>query len=58
MKIPNKRKLPQIVINHSSDIDLKKSIKIYKRHKTEPHSFLVTDQTLPSDNYLHARKNL
>ena len=30
MKIPNKRELQQIVLNHSSDIDFKDFIKIYK----------------------------
>ena len=31
MKIPNKRKLQQIALNHSSDIDSKDFIKIYKK---------------------------
>ena len=30
-KIPNKRELQQIAINHSSDIDFKDFIKIYKK---------------------------
>ena len=30
MKIPNKRELQQIALNHSSDIDFKDFIKIYK----------------------------
>ena len=30
MKIPNKRELRQIAINHSSDIDFKDFVKIYK----------------------------
>ena len=30
MKIPNKRELHQIALNHSSDIDFKDFIKIYK----------------------------
>ena len=30
MKIPNKRELRQIALNHSSDIDFKDFIKIYK----------------------------
>ena len=31
MKIPNKRVLQQIALNHSSDIDFKDFIKIYKK---------------------------
>ena len=31
MKIPNKRELQQIALNHSSDIDFKDFIKIYKK---------------------------
>ena len=32
MKIPNKRELQQIALNHSSDIDFKDFIKIYKKN--------------------------
>ena len=32
MKIPNKRELQQIFLNHSSDIDFKDFIKIYKKY--------------------------
>ena len=31
LKIPNKRELQQIALNHSSDIDFKDFIKIYKK---------------------------
>ena len=58
MKIPNKRELQQIALNHSSDIDFKDFIKIYKKYTVEPYSFLVNDTTLPSDNPLRFRKNL
>ena len=58
MKIPNKRELQQIVLNHSSDIDFKDLMKIYKRCTAEPYSFLVNDTTLPSDDPLRFRKNL
>ena len=58
MKIPNKRKLQQIALNHSSDIDFKDFIKIFKKYTTEPYSFLVNDTTLPSDDPLRFRKNL
>ena len=57
MKIPNKREL-QIALNHSSDIDFKDFMNIYKKCTTEPYSFLVNDTTLPSDNPLRFRKNL
>ena len=58
MKIPNKRELQQIDLNHSSDIDFKDFIKIYIKYTTEPYSFFINDTTLPSDNPLRFRKNL
>ena len=58
MKIPNKRELQQIALNHSSDIDFKDFIKIYKKYTAEPYSFLVNDTTLPSDDFLRFRRNL
>ena len=58
MKIPNKRELQQIAINHSSDIDFKDFVRIYKKCTDEPYSFLVNDTTLPSNNPLRFRKNL
>ena len=58
MKIPNKRELQQIALNHSSDIDFKDFIKIYKKYTKEPYSFLINDTTLPSDDLLRFRKNL
>ena len=58
MKIPNKRELQQIALNHSSDIDFKDFMNIYKKSTKEPYSFLVNDTTLPSDDPLRFRKNL
>ena len=58
MKIPNKRELQRIALNHSSDIDFKDFMKIYKKCTAEPYSFLVNDTTLPSDDPLRFRKNL
>ena len=58
IKIPNKRQLQQIAINHSSDIDFKDFVKIYKKCIDKPYSFLVNDTTLTSDNPLRLRKNL
>ena len=57
-KIPNKRELQQVALNHSSDIDCKDFIKIYKKYTAEPYSFLVNDTTLLSDDPLSFRKNL
>ena len=54
MKIPNKRKLQQIALNHSSDIDFED----LKKYIKEPSRFLVSNRTLPSDNPLLFRKNL
>ena len=58
MKIPNKRELQQIALNHSSDIDFKDFMKIYKKYTKEPYSFLVNGTTLASDDPLRFRKNL
>ena len=58
MKIPNKRELQQIALNHSSDINFKDFIAIYKKCTAEPHSFLVNDATLASDNPLRFKKNI
>ena len=58
MKIPNKRELQQIALNHSSDIDFRDFMKIYKKCTKGPYSFLVNDTTLPSDDPLRLRKNL
>ena len=58
MKIPNKRELQQIAINHSSDTYFKYFMKIYKKCTAEPYSFLINDTTLPSDDPLRFRKNL
>ena len=58
LKIPNKRELQQIALNHSSDIDFKDFMKINKKYTKKPHSFLVNDTTLPSDNPLRFRKNI
>ena len=58
MKIPSKRELQQIAINHSSDIDFKDFMMIYKKFTAEKYSFIVNDPTLPSDNPLRFKKNL
>ena len=58
LKLPNKREFQQVALNHSSDIDFKDFMHIYKNCTKEPYSFLVNDTTLPSDNPLRFRKNL
>ena len=58
MKIPNKQELQQIAFNHSSDIDFKDFMNLYKKCTAKPYSFLVIDATLASDNPLRFRKNL
>ena len=58
MKIPNKRELQQIALNHSSDIDFKDFMKIFRKYTAEPYSFLVNDTTLPSNDPLRFRRNL
>ena len=55
-KIPNKRELQQIAINHSSDISTKDFTNIYRKYTIEPYSFFVNDTTLGSDNPLRFRK--
>ena len=57
MKILNKRELQQIDLNHSSYIDFKDFMKIYKECTKEPYSFLVNDTTLQSSNPLRFRYN-
>ena len=50
--------IQQIALNHSSDIDFRDFMNIYKKFTAEPHSFLVNDTILPSDDPLRFRKNL
>ena len=54
--IPSKSELQQIELNHSSDINTKEFINIYKKYTAEQYSFLVNDATLASDNPLRFRK--
>ena len=58
MKIPNKREIQQIALNHAADIDFKDFMKIYKKYTKKPYSFLVNDTILPSDDPLRFRKDL
>ena len=58
IKIPNKRELQQIAFNHSTDIDFKDFMNLYKKCTAKPYSFLVIDATLASDNSSRFRKNV
>ena len=58
MKIPNKRKTQQIEFNHSSDIDFRGFVILYKKCTAKPCSLLVIDGTLASDKLLRFSKNL
>ena len=58
MKISNKIDFQQIAFNHSSDLDFQNFMNLYKKSIAEPYSLLVTDTTLPSDNFSHFRINL
>ena len=57
-KIPNKRELQQIALNHSSDISTEDFINIYRECTVEPYFFLVNGTKLASNNPLTFRKNL
>ena len=46
MKILNKRKVQQIALNHSSDIDFEDFMNLYKLSTVKPYSFLVINTTL------------
>ena len=50
MKIPDKRELQQIALNHLLDISTKDFINIYEKYTAKPYYFLVNDATLASDN--------
>ena len=54
-----KQESQQIAFNHSSDIDFKDFMNVYKEYAAKPYSFLVIDSTLASDdNPLGFRENL
>ena len=46
MKILNKQELQQIAFNHSSNIDFKDFINLYKKYTAKLCSILVIDATL------------
>ena len=58
MEINSKRKLQNIAINHSADIDHEHFVKFYREYTKEPFNFLTIDTTLPVSGPLRFRKNL
>ena len=58
VRIPNKREIQQTPFNHSSDLDFKDFMNLYKICTAKPHSFLVINATLSSGKYSRFRKNL
>ena len=57
IEIPNEGVLQEIASNHSSDIDFKDFMRLYKDYTNEPYLYLVNDATLSSNNPLRFRKN-
>ena len=56
LRIPYKRELQQVAINHSPDTDFKDFMKIYKKCTAEQYTFLFNDAILPSDNPLRLQR--
>ena len=52
MKINNRKKLQNIAINHSGDIDYQDFMKIYRECTKEPYNCLTVDTTLPASDLL------
>ena len=55
MKILNERELQKITINHSTDIEFKDFMNLYKKCTAEMYFFLVNNTTPASDNPLDFR---
>ena len=58
MKIPNKRELQQIAFNHSSDINFKIFMNLYKKCTAKTYSCLMIDTTRASDDASRFRNSL
>ena len=58
MKISKKRELENIAKSHSTDIDYKDFVKIYREYRKEPYSFLTIDTTLWASDLVRFSKNL
>ena len=57
MKIHKKRGLQNIATNHSTDIDYKDFMKIYRKCTNEFSSWTI-ETTLPANDPLRFRKNI
>ena len=57
IKIPNKRELQQVALNHLLDIDFRDFMNLYKKCTIKPYTFLMIDANLASDNPLCFREN-
>ena len=57
IKIPNIAELQHIAFNHSSDINFRELINLYKKCTAKPY-FVVIDVSLASDNLSCFRKNI
>ena len=55
MKIHNKKEL-RMISNHSTDIDYKDFMDIYRKYTNKSYSFLTIDTTLQANNPLSLRK--
>ena len=58
MKTNNRKELQNIVSTHSTDIDHKDCMKIYRECTKEPYFFMTIDTTLPASDPSRFRKNL
>ena len=58
MTIPNKKEVQHITFNHSSDIEFKDFMKLYKDYTKELCSLLVNNTSLSSDNPVKTKKNV
>ena len=52
------RELQNIAVNHSTDIDYKDFMNIYKKCSSKPYSFLTIDTSLIASNPLRFIKNV
>ena len=57
-KLNNKRELQNIAINHSSDIDYKDFVKIYRNCTKEPCNFFTIVTTQPVDKRFKKNSDL
>ena len=58
LKISNKKELQNIATIHSTDINYKDFIKIYRDCTKEPFNFFTIDTTLPASDPLRFKKKL